>query len=88
MDEPPPAHSFVIKIWAKRVEDASEDAAWRGSITHVESGERLYLDRLLEVLGVLAPYVREVGGTLDRRTRLCLWMASLHASKEDRPHDD
>ena len=76
MDEPPPAHSFVVKVWAKRVEDASQDASWRGSITHVESGERVYLDRLMQVPEYLAPYVIEVGGALDLWTRLYLRLAS------------
>lgn len=82
MDEPPSAHSFVVKIWAKRVDDASQDASWRGSITHVESGERLYLDRLMDVPNFLAPYVVEVGGTLDRRTRLCLRLTSSSQSED------
>ena len=86
MDELPPAHSFVIKIWAKRVDDATRDASWRGTITHVESGKRQYLESLVEVPRVLAPYVVEAGGTLDLRTRLCLWMvpsASYRRTADD-----
>lgn len=78
MDGPPPdTHSFVVRVWPKRVENAEGDASWRGSITHVETGERMYLESLTEIPGVIAPYVVETGGTLDLRTRLCLWMASL-----------
>lgn len=78
MDErSPTAHSFVVRVWPKKVEDSDCDASWRGSVTHVETGERVYLESLTEVPGVIAPYVVENGGTLDLRTRLCLWMASL-----------
>ncbi len=82
MDEPPPtAHSFVVKVWPKKVEDSGRDASWRGSVTHVETGERVYLESLVEVSSVIAPYVVENGGTIDLRTRLCLWMASLALPK-------
>lgn len=78
MDEPHPnGHSFVVKVWPKKVEDSDRDASWRGSVTHVKTGERRYLESLTEVPGVIAPYVVENGGTLDLRTRLCLWMESL-----------
>jgi len=78
MDEPPSnAHSFVVKVWPKKVEDSDRDASWRGSVTHVETGERVYLESLVEVPGAIAPHVVEAGGTLDLRTRLCLWMESL-----------
>jgi hypothetical protein len=77
MDSPPPnTHSFVVRIWPKRVEGVGEDASWRGSITHVEAGERRYLEDLIEVPRFIAPYIIEAGGTLDWRSRLLLWRAS------------
>jgi hypothetical protein len=80
MDEPPSnVHSFVVKVWPKKVEDSGRDASWRGSVTHVETGERVYLESLVEVPGAIAPHVVEAGGTLDFCTRLCLWMESLRS---------
>jgi len=77
MDGPPPnTHSFVVRIWPKQVENAEYDASWRGSITHVETGERLYLEGLLEVPTFIAPFILEAGGTLDWRSRLLLWVVS------------
>lgn len=76
MKEPPQTNSFVVKIWAKRVEDSERDASWRGSVTDVETGERLYLERLSQIPGFLAPYVLEAGGELDIRTLLFLWLVS------------
>lgn len=67
-DRPLQAHSFIVKVWSKRVDDASQDATWRGSVTHVESGERLYLKRLVQIPGFIAPFVSEVGGTIDAET--------------------
>lgn len=74
MKEPPHTDSFVVKIWVKRVEDSGRDASWRGSVTHVETGERLYLERLTQILSFLAPYVLEAGGELDIRTLLLLYL--------------
>lgn len=73
-DSPPDRHSFVIKIWAKEVENPREDTAWRGSVTHVGSGRRLYLESLVQVSAFIAPYLVELGGSLDLRTRLYLLM--------------
>lgn len=75
MDEPPPeVHSFVVKIWAKEVKDPRSDASWRGSVTHVGTGERRYIQRLMQIPYFIAPYVNEIGDALDLRSRLCLWI--------------
>jgi len=80
MDGPPPdTHSFVVRVWPKRVENAEGDAPWRGSITHVETGERRYLEGLIEVPAFIAPYILEAGGTLDWRSRVLLWVATKAA---------
>lgn len=71
----PKPHSFVVKVWAEEVVDARRDPSWRGYITHVGTGERLYLKSLLQVPGFMAPFVEDLGGSLDVRTRMCLWMA-------------
>lgn len=76
MDDPPPQeHSFVVKIWAKEVENPAQDAQWRGSVTHVGTGKRLYIKNLVQISAFLVPYVVEFGGSLDLRTRCCVWMA-------------
>lgn len=75
MDEPlPDTSSFVVRIWPKKVEDSRQDASWRGSVTHVETGKRLYLKSLMDIPEFIAPYVVDAGGDLDLRTRLWLWM--------------
>lgn len=78
MNNPPPeAHSFVVKVWAKEVEDPNADTTWRGQVTHVGSGERQYVESLMDISGVLAPHVHELGGTLDPFTRLFLLLSEL-----------
>lgn len=73
-ESPPQTHSFVVKVWEKEGRVSQGRVPWRGSITHVGTGKRLYLENLREVSGFLAPYVRDLGGSLDLRTRLCLWL--------------
>lgn len=76
MEPPPPSHSFVVKIWARDVENPLQEGAWRGRVTHVRSGERRYVQNLLQIPAFLMPYVRQMGGPVDLQTRLCLWWAS------------
>lgn len=85
MPEPSPeAHSFVVKIWEKEVEDPRRDSSWRGSITHVGTGERQYFESLMHVSGFLAPYALDLAESLDFRTRLCLWICPSLARQETR----
>jgi hypothetical protein len=77
MEPPPPSHSFVVKIWARDVEAPSSERAWRGRVTHVGSGERRYVQHLLEIPAFLLKYVRRMGGRVDLQNRLCLWLTSL-----------
>lgn len=73
-ESPPQTHSFVVKVWEKEGRVSQGGVPWRGSITHVGTGKRRYLENLREVSGFLVPYVRDLGGALDLRTRLCLWL--------------
>jgi len=76
MDESPPeTHSFVVRIWEKKG-GRSEDASWRGSVTHVGTGDRLYLESLRQLPEFLSPYVDEIGGQIDFHSRLCFWVSS------------
>lgn len=35
-------HSFVVRIWYESHQAQAGEAAWRGSVDYVASGERLY----------------------------------------------
>ena len=47
-------YSFVIKIWLEETGGA-EGAMWRGHVTHVSDGKRLYFESLDELLTFIAP---------------------------------
>ena len=72
MAEPAP-QSFIVKIWIEETADESGEAAWRGHITHVPSGDRRYLHDLHGITAFIAPYLAEMGvrvpGRLWRKRR-------------------
>ncbi len=43
-------HLFVIKMWQEPgATEATGEAAWRGSVQHVRSGERIYFRQLADL---------------------------------------
>ena len=58
-------------------EDEGGEAIWRGSITHVPSGERRYLHNLDDILGFIAPYLQQMGVRLGLSWRLKQWLSRL-----------
>lgn len=54
-------HSFVVKIWLEETAKEASRAVWRGHITHVPSGERMYIKELDEVRQFILPYLKRLG---------------------------
>lgn len=46
----PGVHSFIIKIWLEELSEETGQVEWHGHITHVPSGERVYLRELEDTL--------------------------------------
>ena len=57
-------YSFVIKIWLEETGGA-EGAMWRGHVTHVSDGKRLYFESLDAILTFIAPYLKELGVEIE-----------------------
>lgn len=53
-------HSFILKVWVERGA-ASAAPTWRGHITHVPGGERIYLRDLDAIAAFVAPYLARMG---------------------------
>ena len=61
-------HAFVIKIW---LEDSRQ---WRGHITHVPSGERIYIESFCEIVEFISTYLEQMGTQRRTLEYLCnLW---------------
>jgi hypothetical protein len=54
--------SFLVSFWIEPGRDGSADGAWRGSVEHIRSGERLYFNQISILVGFLS-------GWLSRRRR-------------------
>ena len=62
----PHTHSFIVKIWLEETLEEDGRAIWRGHITHVPSGERLYLQDLDTIRLFIEPYLEMMGVNLDK----------------------
>jgi hypothetical protein len=53
----PAIHSFVLKVFIDEPTQASGPCGWRGQITHVQSGEKRYLNDLYDICDFIQPYL-------------------------------
>jgi hypothetical protein len=68
MDEPEAtSHSFIVRVWLEETAEEAGRAIWRGSITHVPSGQRKYLQELGELVAFIQVYLQTMGVDDDRR---------------------
>ena len=54
-------HSFVVRIWLEEEASETQDAVWRGHITHIPSGERQYIQQLRDLHVFITPYLEAMG---------------------------
>ena len=50
-------HSFIVRIWLEESAADSARPTWRGSLTHVISGRRLYFVDLNALPRLIRPYL-------------------------------
>ncbi len=51
------SHSFIVRMWREPTIDTHDGASWRGTITHVLSGEQLHFWELGAVQRFIAERV-------------------------------
>jgi hypothetical protein len=66
--------SFVVKVWVEDPPAAAEAAHWRGHVTHVNSGERRYVQRLDDIPLIIMPHLQDVGVRFGTVWRLRQWL--------------
>ena len=68
-------HSFVIKMW---LEATPTDAkkSWRGHITHIPGGERLYVTSVFCILNFVTSYLKSMGIKFGRFWWIKDWLNS------------
>jgi hypothetical protein len=68
-------HTFIVKIFLEETPEGTDEALWRGHITHVLSGERKsFQQNLAEIVVFIRPYIEEMGGTKNSRFKLNQWI--------------
>lgn len=60
-------NSFIIKIWLEETLEETGQIVWRGHITHVPSGERVFIKDLDEIAAFIKLYLRKMGVRKDTR---------------------
>jgi hypothetical protein len=53
----PAIHSFIVKVFIDEPAQASGPGGWHGQITHVQSGEKGYLNDLDDICDFIQPYL-------------------------------
>jgi hypothetical protein len=49
--------SFLVSFWLEPGGDAPRDGAWRGSVEHLSSGQRLYFNQIANLIGFLSGWL-------------------------------
>jgi hypothetical protein len=55
------SQSFIVKIWLERNRKAPGRMIWRGTITHVPSGNRSYFKKLQELQDYFRAILKSMG---------------------------
>jgi len=67
-------HSFIVKIWLEEIAHHTDNARWRGHITHVPDGARRYLESVNEIPEFISPYLKGDDEKINLLTRLKQWL--------------
>ena len=70
----PAIHSFIVKIFVDGSMQGSKSGEWHGHITHVQSGEKGYLNDLDDIGDFMQPFLpkRRLSGKLKSRIKRLL----------------
>jgi hypothetical protein len=58
---------FIVRIWCERGDADSALAEWRGSVEHVQSGQRVFFRNLEAVLDFMKPHLQGIGIDAQQR---------------------
>ncbi|UXY14500.1 hypothetical protein N8I74_14405 [Chitiniphilus purpureus] len=53
--------SFIVRIWREHGETDNAPAEWRGSIEHVQTGQRGFFRELRAIERFMAPLLQQIG---------------------------
>jgi hypothetical protein len=59
--------SFIVRIWLEEAAKESGGPGWRGSVTHVPSGEKCYFDAFAHLVEHMERYLEMMGVPSERK---------------------
>lgn len=59
--------AFIVRIWCERGEAATTVPEWRGSVEHVQTGQRIFFRHLDAVLDFMKPHLETIGIDAQQR---------------------
>ncbi|HEX9990078.1 MAG TPA: hypothetical protein VGE45_16595 [Chloroflexia bacterium] len=54
-------HAFIVRLWTEPRESRETNVEWRGSVEHVPTGERRYVNNLDAITLFLASFLKKMG---------------------------
>ena len=58
---------FIVRIWCERGDGESVASEWRGSVEHVETGQRVFFRHLDAVQEFMKPHLEGIGIDAQQR---------------------
>lgn len=58
---------FIVRVWCERGDGDSAISEWRGSVEHVESGQRVFFRNLDAVCEFMKPHLESIGIDAQQR---------------------
>jgi hypothetical protein len=59
--------AFIVRIWCERGDTSSLGPEWRGSVEHIQSGERAFFRHLDAVIDFMNPHLEAMGIDAQQR---------------------
>lgn len=72
---------FIVRVWCERGDDDAAVPEWRGSVEHIQSGQRAFFRNLDAVLEFVRPHLEGIG--IDAQQRF--W-ERISSALDDPPH--
>lgn len=71
------SESFIVRFWVEEVAAEGGTHLWRGHITRVATGERIYLVNLYDVTTFIEPHIGPLASIGRGHISLRRWLAWL-----------
>ncbi|WP_167285161.1 hypothetical protein [Marilutibacter alkalisoli] len=73
--------AFIVRVWNEHRNDDVVAAEWRGSIEHVQSGQRVFFRHLETVVDFMKPHLEGIG--IDAQQRFWERVSSVINDADD-----